>query len=76
MEYLVVHLNNLGWCGSSGMGITSLSFQEIQAYNDLTNAQLSPDEVLIIKKMSVAYVSQSNDKNPHKSPPYKHSPTD
>jgi len=70
MEYLVVHLNNLGWVSSNGMGISSISFQEIQAYNELTNAHLSPDEVMILKNMSLAYCQEIQDKNPNKKAPY------
>lgn len=71
MEYLINHLNNIGWVSSNGMGITSISFQEIQAYNDLTQSHLSPDEVITIKKMSSAYCAELNDKNPHKKPPFQ-----
>lgn len=70
MEHIIHHLNNIGWSSSNGMGVVPISFTEIMAYNELTNAQLSPDEALIIKKMSVAYVSQYQDKNPSKKAPY------
>lgn len=70
LEYLVSHLNNIGWLSSNGMGITSISFQEIQAYNELMKAHLSPDEVMTIKNMSNAYVRELNDKDPFKKAPY------
>jgi hypothetical protein len=69
-EYLVQHLNNLGWCGSSGMGMTPLSFTEIKAYIDVTKASLTPDEVLLIKRMSQLYVGYSQDTNPSQKTPY------
>lgn len=65
-EYLINHLNNLGWCSSNGMGAVSLSFTEIKAYIDTTDTPLTGDEVLLIKRMSQAYVSELNDKNPNK----------
>jgi len=70
-EYLLEHLNNLGWASSSGMGIVSVSFQEIEAYVRLTNSSLSPDEVLLLKQMSSAYVAYSQEKNPNAILPYK-----
>lgn len=61
---------------SNGMGIVSLSFTEIDAYNRLTNSCLNGDEVLIIKRMSSAYVSELNDRSPNKKAPYKPTSTD
>lgn len=65
-EYILNHLNNLGWCSSSGMGVVALSFTEIKAYMDITDTPLTCDEVLIIKRMSQAYVAELSDKNPNK----------
>lgn len=76
MEYLISHLNDLGWVSNTGMGIAPITFKEIQAYNELTNSNLSGDEVLILRKMSIAYSNELQDKNPHKKPPYKHTSTD
>ena len=69
-EYMLSHLNNLGWCSSNGMGINALSFLEIQAYMQLTDSSLTAEEVLIIKKMSQAYVNELQDKNSIKKAPF------
>lgn len=70
LEHILHHLNNLGWCSSNGMGLTSLSFLEIQAYIELTDTALSADEVLIIKRMSQGYVNELQDKDTLKKSPY------
>ena len=70
LEHILHHLNNLGWCSSNGMGLTSLSFLEVQAYIELTDTALSADEVLIIKRMSQAYVNELQDKDTMKKSPY------
>lgn len=69
-EYILNHLNLLGWCSSNGMGVNALSFLEIQAYIQLTDTSLTADEVLIIKKMSQAYVNELQDKNSIKKAPF------
>lgn len=71
-EYLIQHLQNLGF-GTSGMsGFMPLTFQEINAYMQCTSTPLTPDEVLILKDMSNEYCKFINDKNPStKSPDYK-----
>lgn len=55
---------------SSGMGVYPLTFTEINSYIQSTNTPLNRQEVLLIKRMSSAYVSELNDKNPNKLPPY------
>ena len=70
LEYLLEHMNNLGWCSSNGMGLTSLSFLEIKAYIELTETALSSDEAMIIKRMSQAYVNELQDKDTMKKSPY------
>lgn len=70
MEYIVAHLNNLGWCESSGMGLSPISFTEIKAYVDLTDSPLTVDEVMIIRKMSQSYVSEVQNKDPNAKPPF------
>jgi len=69
-EHLLAHLNNMGWCTSSGMGISPLSFIEIKAYIELTETPLNADEVMLIRQMSQGYVSEVQDKNPNKHAPY------
>ena len=46
------------------MGISAISFSEIDAYMSRCQIHLSGDEVMIIRKMSQAYVSNINDKDP------------
>ena len=60
----------MGWCMSSGMGIFPITFTEINAYIQSTNTPLNRQEVLLIKRMSSAYVSEVSDKNPNKLAPY------
>lgn len=52
------------------MGLSPISFQEIDAYMSLCEVYLSGDEVLIIRKMSQAYVSHLQDKDPNSKPPF------
>ena len=51
-------------------GLIALDFTEINAYIQSTNTPLLPFEVLLLKKLSNAYVSQSYDKDPLAFPPY------
>ena len=69
-EHILHHLNVLGWCSSTGMGITALSYTEIKSYSDLTNTPLDPDEVMLIRQMSSAYCSNVQDKDPSAKAPY------
>ena len=69
-EHILLHLNNLGWCSSNGMGITALSYTEIKAYRDLTETPLNSDEVMLIRQMSQSYVSYVQNKDPQKKAPY------
>jgi len=69
-EHILHHLNTLGWCSSTGMGITALSFTEIKAYSDLTETPLNSDEVLLIRQMSQAYCSNVQTKDPSANAPY------
>jgi len=69
-DYLVNHLNNLGWFTSNGMGTNPVSFLELKAYIELTNSSLTADECLLIIEMSRAYVAELNDKNPAKQSPH------
>jgi hypothetical protein len=60
----------MGWSQSTGMGLSPLSFTEIKAYMELTASPLTPDEVLLIRKMSQAYVSNVQNRDPQTKPPY------
>lgn len=52
------------------MSISPVSYQEINAYNQCHNYVLTENEIDIIKEMSTNYVSEINNKNPTKKPPY------
>lgn len=52
------------------MGLSSISFQEIDAYMTRCDVYLSGDEVLILRRMSQAYVNKVSDKNHNSKPPY------
>jgi len=69
-EHILHHLNALGWCSSTGMGITALSFTEIKAYSDLTETPLNSDEVMLIRNMSKEYCTNVQNKDPSKQAPY------
>ena len=69
-EYIVSHLDNLGWALQGANGYIPLTFQEIYAYMQATQTPLNSEEVLLIKKMSEAYVAQSYDKDPMARMPY------
>ncbi len=55
---------------SSGMGIIPLTFQEIKAYMELTNSPLNSEEVLLIRQMSQAYITELNDTRNEREAPY------
>ena len=69
-EYLVVHLTNLGWVSSNGMGIVPISFTEIKNYIEVTESSLTGEEVIIMRKMSEQYCKYVQDSNPNTKPPY------
>lgn len=52
------------------MGLNSISFQEINAYMQSTGTPLNKDEVILIKKLSHAYLSGLNDTDPQSKSPY------
>lgn len=53
------------------MGMSPISYQEIKAYSELMGISFTPNEVLTLKRMSVAYISQSYDKSIVAKRPYK-----
>ena len=52
------------------MGQSPLSFTEIHAYLKCMKANLYPSEILLIRKMSEQYVSQSHNTDPKAKPSY------
>ena len=69
-EYLLQHLNTMGFSSSNGMGSIPISFQEIKAYSDLMGLEFTPQEVLALRAMSEAYVYESHDKSVNAQPPF------
>ncbi len=70
MEYLINHINKIGWSVSNGMGLNSISWGEIHAYNQCHNYVLNESEMDIIKDMSSAFVRYMSDKDPNAIAPY------
>lgn len=60
----------MGYALQGFNGYIPLTFTEINNYMIATKTELAPYEVLIIKRMSDAYVSESYNKNPLAQPPY------
>jgi len=52
------------------MGLSAISFQEIDAYMSRCNISLSGDEVVLLKQMSQAYVINVQNKDPHAKAPF------
>lgn len=68
--YILQYLEELGYCKSGFNGLVPLDFTEINAYMQSTSTELLPFEVLLLRKLSNAYVSQSYDKDVNAVPPY------
>ena len=63
-------MDELGWFESGGMGIAPLSWQTINAWKDAMGVDLKPDEALLIRHLSKAYVGQyQKSKNPNQPSP-------
>ncbi len=60
----------MGYCENSGMGYVALSFTEIYNYMKATQTPLTPSEVMLIRKASQSYVSETYNKNPFAKEPY------
>lgn len=72
VDYLVGHFFSSGQCLQTGQGLVPLSYQEIKAYDELTDAELLTWEVRILKKMSDAYCSEySRASDPNRPAPYR-----
>lgn len=68
--YILQFLDELGYCRSGFNGLIPIDYSEINAYIQSTNTELLPFEVLLLKKLSNTYVSQSHDKDPLAFAPY------
>jgi hypothetical protein len=58
MPHLIGHLIEAGITQSTGMDRTPLSWCEIEAWQRTTHARLSVWEVRLLRKLSLAYVSE------------------
>lgn len=59
-EYMVALLQEAGLVSATGMGVIPITWQEIEAWLNTTELDLSVWEKLTIKEMSEAYVSEFN----------------
>ncbi len=55
-EFLVLLFYEVGLCGQGDEGIVPLSWQEIKAFNEVTDSRMTPWEVKTLHDMSLAYV--------------------
>jgi hypothetical protein len=55
-DYLVEEFKNIGCVGYGANGEEVLSFSELSAYSQVVS-QLSPNEVRLLRQMSLAYIS-------------------
>lgn len=70
--YLVNYLWALGSCASTGMGLISLSWQEIESWQRQNGIEFRPFELKILKQASGAYAQQvSISSEPNCPPPIK-----
>lgn len=60
----------MGYAMQGFNGYTPLTFTEIYSYMKAMKIDLSPTEVGILRRMSIAYVNETYDKNPLSNPPY------
>lgn len=56
--YIVSLVNEAGTVSSSGMGISGLTWQEIESWLNVTGLSISTWEKLMVFKMSAAYASE------------------
>ena len=61
--HLIKYLEEVGYGAYSEMGLVPLPYTEIQAYSNATKLNLSSFDVLTIKKLSTAYVSQTKQRD-------------
>jgi hypothetical protein len=67
---IAIHFNSLGRCQRSDYGLKEISWVEINSYINANKVELSRFDLLLIREMSLAYISNRSDDNPNKSPPY------
>lgn len=59
-EYLVALLSEVGFVSNTGMGITHLSWTEINSWITCTQLELSIFEKLLLREMSEVYANELN----------------
>jgi hypothetical protein len=70
MEYLLNHLQNIGFSKSGAMSMIPIDLQDIKAYSDLMGLEFMPFEITTMLQCSKAYVGQANNKDPLANKPY------
>lgn len=58
--YLTDFIEEIGIVINNGMGVSALTFTEIQAWSDLTAIEVTPQEAKMMRMMSAAYAGQVN----------------
>lgn len=71
LEFVIYHLQKLGYGQFGAMGLIPLSYSEIGAYVEYANVPLTGDEVVLIRELSELYCSFSNNKSPSVKSPFK-----
>lgn len=70
--YLIDYLQELDFCEHGGMGLSALSFREIEAWQANTGLHLNPWEVLTLRTLSRDYIDQLHrSKDPAEPAPYR-----
>jgi len=69
-EFLINHLNNMGWSRAGAMGIVPITFEEIRAYKEVTNSSFSGEEAILLYKMSENFVRYAQNRDPSVKAPY------
>lgn len=67
--HLVGWLTEMGITESTGMGPVPLSWREISEWQRNTGVELKPWEARLIRKLSLAYLSQSHEAESETCPP-------
>lgn len=70
LEFVIYHLQKLGYGQFGAMGLIPLSYSEIGAYVEYAKVPLTGDEVVLIRELSELYCSFSNNSNPNIKSPF------
>lgn len=69
-DYLIEHLQNMGYALNGFSGRVPLTYSEIESYSRLMKVDFLPAEVKLLIDMSNAFVSESGNKDPLAYAPY------